>query len=335
MKVTIIAEAGVNHNGSLVRAKKLIDIAKTSGADYVKFQSFKVDHLLLKNAKKAEYQIRNTGNSDSQFQMLEKLELSEDSQIKLKKYCSKKKIKFLSTAFEIPSLNFLKRVGLNTFKVPSGEITNTPYLRHLGKFKKNVIISTGMSNLKDIEYAINVLTKAGTALNKITILHCTTDYPVSANEVNLNAIKTIKETFGTKVGYSDHTLGTDVAIAAIGMGATLIEKHFTINRKDKGPDHQASLEPKELLALVDKIRNIENCMGNGIKRAQKNELKNIKIARKSIVAKEKINKDDFFSEDNLTTKRPGTGMCPQKWDKLIGKKSKKKYLVGMHINEEI
>ncbi len=335
MKVTIIAEAGVNHNGNIVRARKLIDIAKNCNADYVKFQSFKVEDLLLKKTKKAEYQIRNTGNEDNQYEMLKKLELSEDSQIKLKKYCSKKDINFLSTAFEIKSLNFLKSIGLKTFKVPSGEITNTPYLQHLGAFKKNIILSTGMSNLKDIEYALNILTKKGTELNKITILHCTTDYPTMPRDVNLKAIKTIKDEFGTKVGYSDHTLGTDISIAAVAMGATLIEKHFTISRNDQGPDHKASLEPKELKELISKIRNIEIALGNGVKKAQKGELKNIKIARKSIVANQRINKNEIFNETNLTTKRPGTGITPKKWDKLIGKKSKKNYQEGAIINEKI
>ncbi len=334
-RTIIIAEAGVNHNGSIVRARKLVDIAKASNADYIKFQSFKADDLLLKNTKKTEYQIRNTNNTDNQYEMLRKLELSEATQVKLKQYCTKKKIKFLSSAFEISSLNFLKKIGLKTFKIPSGEITNTPYLKHLGAFKKSIILSTGMSNLSEIEFALNTLTRAGTALNKITILHCTTDYPTLPQDVNLNAMKTIKDTFGTKVGYSDHTLGTDIAIAAVAMGATLIEKHFTISRKDNGPDHKASLEPKELLTLVQKIRNLEISMGSKNKKAQKVELKNINIARKSIIAKTKIEKGEIFSESNITTKRPGLGMSPQKWEKLIGRRSKKKYLEGMLINEEI
>ena len=335
MKVTIIAEAGVNHNGDLNIAKKLIDIAKFSKADYVKFQSFKTDELLLKNAKKAEYQIKNTKNKDNQYQMLKKLELSEIIQLKIKEYCLNQKIKFLSTAFDIKSLDFLKKIGLNTFKIPSGEITNTPYLRHVGSFKKNIILSTGMSDLKEIDFALNVITKAGTPLNKITILHCTTDYPTKPKDVNLKAIKTLQDFFGTKVGYSDHTLGIEIAIAAVAMGATLIEKHFTISRNNEGPDHKASLEPDELVSLVENIRKIEISLGNGDKKVQKGELNNIKVARKSIVARTKINKGDVFTEFNLTTKRPGTGISPQEWDKLIGRKSLKNYLEGMFINEKI
>ena len=335
MKVTIIAEAGVNHNGDLSIAKKLIDIAKFSKADYVKFQSFKTDELLLKNAKKAEYQIKNTKNKDNQYQMLKKLELSEIIQLKIKEYCLNQKIKFLSTAFDIKSLDFLKKIGLKTFKIPSGEITNTPYLRHVGSFKKNIILSTGMSDLKEIDFALNVITKAGTPLNKITILHCTTDYPTKPKDVNLKAIKTLQDFFGTKVGYSDHTLGIEIAIAAVAMGATLIEKHFTISRNNEGPDHKASLEPDELVSLVENIRKIEISLGNGDKKAQKGELNNIKVARKSIVARTKIKKGDVFTEFNLTTKRPGTGISPQKWDKLIGRKSLKNYIEGMFINEKI
>ena len=335
MKVTIIAEAGVNHNGDLSIAKKLIDIAKFSKADYVKFQSFKTDELLLKNAKKAEYQIKNTKNKDNQYQMLKKLELSEIIQLKIKEYCLNQKIKFLSTAFDIKSLDFLKKIGLNTFKIPSGEITNTPYLRHVGSFKKNIILSTGMSDLKEIDFALNVITKAGTPLNKITILHCTTDYPTKPKDVNLKAIKTLQDFFGTKVGYSDHTLGIEIAIAAVAMGATLIEKHFTISRNNEGPDHKASLEPDELVSLVENIRKIQISLGNGDKKIQKGELNNIKVARKSIVARTKIKKGDVFTEFNLTTKRPGTGISPQKWDKLIGRKSLKNYIEGMFINEKI
>lgn len=335
MKVTIIAEAGVNHNGDLTLAKKLIDIAKFSKVDYVKFQSFKTDELLLKNAKKARYQIKNTKDNENQYQMLKKLELSEIIQLKIREYCLKQKIKFLSTAFDIKSLDFLKRIGLNTFKIPSGEITNTPYLRHVGSFKKNIILSTGMSDLKEIDFALNILTKAGTPLDKITILHCTTDYPTKPKDVNLKAIKTLKDSFDTKVGYSDHTLGIEIAIAAVAMGATLIEKHFTISKNNKGPDHKASLEPEELLSLVKNIRKIETSLGSGYKRPQKGELNNIKIARKSIVANTNIKKGDVFNEFNITTKRPGTGMSPKKWDKLIGRKSLKYYLKGMFINEKI
>lgn len=335
MKVTIIAEAGVNHNGDLNIAKKLIDIAKFSKADYVKFQSFKTDELLLKNAKKAEYQIKNTKDKDNQYQMLKKLELSEIIQLKIKEYCLNQKIKFLSTAFDIKSLDFLKKIGLNTFKIPSGEITNTPYLRHVGSFKKNIILSTGMSDLKEIDFALNVLTKAGTPLNKITILHCTTDYPTKPKDVNLKAIKTLQDFFGTKVGYSDHTLGIEIAIAAVAMGATLIEKHFTISRNNEGPDHKASLEPDELFNLVENIRKIQISLGDGDKKPQKGELNNIKVARKSIVARTNIKKGDVFTEFNITTKRPGNGISPQKWDKLIGRKSLKNYLEGMLINEKI
>ena len=320
-KVIIIAEAGVNHNGDIELAKKLIDVAVDAGVDYVKFQTFKSESLVSKFAKKASYQIENTKDAvESQLQMLKKLELSNSQHFELVQYCNNKNISFFSTAFDLESLSFLKELGLNIVKIPSGEITNLPYLRKAAALFKEVIISTGMSTMVEIEEALDVFLQAGIKKNDITILHCNTEYPTPMSDVNLKAMLTIKKMFGVKVGYSDHTMGIEVPIAAVAMGGTMIEKHFTLDRSLPGPDQLASLEPDELKNLVHSIRNIEEAIrGKGIKEPSESEIKNISIARKSIVAKTTIQKGDRFTELNITTKRPGMGLTPMKWDEVIGK----------------
>lgn len=319
--VIIIAEAGVNHNGSIDLAKKLIDAAVYAGVDFVKFQTFKSESLVSKSAKKASYQIENTKDaSENQFQMLKKLELSKEQHYEIVSYCKEKNISFFSTAFDIESLEFLKELGLSMVKIPSGEITNLPYLRKAAELFSEVIISTGMSTINDIEEAINVFLKAGHNVNNISVLHCNTEYPTNMKDVNLLAMNTIKKIFNTKVGYSDHTLGTEVPIAAVALGAKIIEKHFTLDRSLPGPDQLASLEPNELKFMVDSIRNIELAIsGNGEKLPSESETKNMEIARKSIVAKRNILKGEVFSEKNITTKRPGNGLSPMQWDNVIGK----------------
>jgi N,N'-diacetyllegionaminate synthase len=320
-KVIIIAEAGVNHNGDIELAKKLIDVAVEAGVDYVKFQTFKSESLVSKFAKKASYQIENTKDAvESQLQMLKKLELSNSQHFELVQYCNNKNISFFSTAFDLESLNFLKELGLNSVKIPSGEITNLPYLRKAAALFKEVIISTGMSSMVEIEEALDVFLQAGIKKADITILHCNTEYPTPMSDVNLNAMMAIQKMFGVKVGYSDHTMGIEVPIAAVAMGGTMIEKHFTLDRSLPGPDQLASLEPDELKSMVHSIRNIEKAIGGtGAKEPSESEIKNISIARKSIVAKTLIQKGDRFSEFNITTKRPGMGVSPMKWDEVIGK----------------
>jgi N,N'-diacetyllegionaminate synthase len=328
-KTIIIAEAGVNHNGDIKLAKKLIDAAANSGVDYIKFQTFKAERIVTKNAKKADYQIKNIDNSDnSQFNMLKKLELTEEDHFKLIQYCESKKIKFMSSAFDIEGLKFLNKLNLDFIKIPSGEITNYPYLNQISKFDKKVILSTGMSNIKEIKEALTVLTSKKIAMSQITVLHCNTEYPTSFSDVNLNAMINIKNTFNVNIGYSDHTLGVEVPIAAATLGATVIEKHFTLDKNMPGPDHAASLNPIELNSMVKSIRNIEKALnGTGLKTPSNNELKNIVPARKSITAKFRINKGEKFSEENLTTKRPGIGICPMKWNDIIGKKAIKNYKI--------
>ncbi|MCZ2484754.1 N-acetylneuraminate synthase [Aquirufa antheringensis] len=320
-KVIIIAEAGVNHNGDIELAKKLIDVAVEAGVDYVKFQTFKSESLVSKFAKKASYQIENTKDAvESQLQMLKKLELSNAQHIELVQYCNNKNISFFSTAFDLESLSFLKELGLNIVKIPSGEITNLPYLRKAASLFKEVIISTGMSSMVEIEEALDVFLQAGIKKNDITILHCNTEYPTPMSDVNLNAMLAIQKMLGVKVGYSDHTMGIEVPIASVAMGGTMIEKHFTLDRSLPGPDQLASLEPDELKNMVLSIRNIEKAIGGtGIKEPSESEIKNISIARKSIVAKTSIHKGDRFTEFNITTKRPGIGLSPMKWDEVIGK----------------
>jgi N,N'-diacetyllegionaminate synthase len=325
--VIIIAEAGVNHNGSIALAKKLIDAAVNAGVDFVKFQTFKSESLVSKSAKKASYQLENTNDtSESQLQMLKKLELSREQHYEIVSYCKEKNISFFSTAFDIESLEFLKELGLSMVKIPSGEITNLPYLRKAAELFSEIIISTGMSTMNDIEQAINVFLKAGIHKDNISILHCNTEYPTEMKDVNLLAMNTIQKIFNTKVGYSDHTLGTEVPIAAVALGARIIEKHFTLDRSLPGPDQLASLEPNELKFMVDSIRNIELAIsGSGEKLPSESEIKNIEIARKSIVAKTNILKGEVFSEKNITTKRPGNGLSPMQWDNVIGKIANKNF----------
>ena len=330
-KTLIIAEAGVNHNGKLSIAKDLIDIAASCGADYIKFQTFKADDLLTKNAKKASYQKKTTSNQETQYQLLKRLELSEEMHIDLISHCKKRKINFLSTGFDIDSIKMLMKFGQDFIKVPSGEINNLPYLKFIGSLKKPVILSSGMSHMQEIEDALEILEKAGCNKNKIIVLHCNTEYPTPKRDVNLKAMLSIKEKFGVKVGYSDHTSGIEIPIAAVALGATIIEKHFTIDRTFEGPDHKASLEPHELLEMIKSIRNIENALGDGVKKPSSSENKNIAIVRKSIVASKNIKKGEFFTNENLTTKRPGTGISPMMWDKLIGKKSKKNFKKDQQI----
>ena len=322
-KVIIIAEAGVNHNGDIKLAKKLVDVAVDSGADFVKFQTFKSENVVSKSAKKASYQIKNSKNSsENQFQMLKKLELSFEQHQDLILYCKEKKIKFFSTAFDIESLRYLKKLGLKMVKIPSGEITNLPYLRTAAELFSEVILSSGMSTMEDIKKALAVFVDSGISKNKISVLHCNTEYPTPMNDVNLYAMNSIKKELNVNIGYSDHTLGIEVPIAAVALGAKIIEKHFTIDKSLPGPDHLASLEPDELKRMVKAIRNIEEAIsGNGKKEVSRSEKKNISIVRKSIIAKKNINKGDVFSEDNLTVKRPGTGISPMLWDEVIGSKA--------------
>lgn len=325
MSIFIIAEAGVNHNGSLEIAKALIDVAAQSGADAVKFQTFKADKLVSKTAQKASYQKQTTDADESQYAMIKKLELDEKAHHELIEYCAQKNILFLSTPFDHESIDLLADLGMEIFKIPSGEITNLPYLRHIGSLQKEVILSTGMATLDEIDAALHVLTTAGTAQENISVLHATTEYPCPMDEVNLRAMQTIRDTFDIRVGYSDHTRGIEVPIAAAAMGAGVIEKHFTLDREMEGPDHKASLEPDELIAMVHAIRNIEKALGDGIKRPSSSELKNIPIARKSIVASRAITKGERLSEENITIKRPGSGISPMRYDEIIGTVASKNY----------
>ena len=325
-KTFIIAEAGVNHNGSLDVAFQLIDVAVTAGADAVKFQTFKAEKVIAVNAPKACYQKETTGSDESQLEMVKKLELDETAHIQLYQHCQQKDIQFLSTPFDLESIDLLNRLGLEIFKSPSGEITNLPYLRKLGALKKRLIMSAGMANLGEIEDALDVLTESGTPLENITVLHCNTEYPTPFEDVNLRAMLTIKDAFpGVRVGYSDHTLGIEIPIAAVAMGATVIEKHFTLDKNMEGPDHRASLEPNELKVMVHAIRNIEKALGNGIKKPSPSELKNKPIARKSVVATRNIRKGEPFTEENLTVKRPGTGISPMRWDEVLRQVAQKDY----------
>jgi N,N'-diacetyllegionaminate synthase len=322
----IIAEAGVNHNGDIKLAKKLIEIAHQSQVDVVKFQTFLAASLVTRDAEKAEYQKKLSPGTESQFEMLQKLELSEQQHKDLKEYADAKSLEFLSTGFDIESMQMLINLGIERIKIPSGEITNLPYLRFIATQEKEIILSTGMSTLKEIEDALSVLEKNGAKLEHITVLHCTTNYPATMDEVNLSAMTTIGREFGVKFGYSDHTIGIEVAIAAVALGATVIEKHFTLDRNLPGPDHKASLEPQELGLLVEGIRNIEVAVGDGIKRPTESELANKIVARKSLVAIRNIQKGELFSEENLAAKRPGSGISPMEWDSLIGTRAAKDFL---------
>ena len=325
-RTLIIAEAGVNHNGDIVKAKALIDKGAEGGVDYVKFQTFKAGNLVTKQAKRAAYQDKNTQDNDSQYEMLKKLELSQAVHQELIDYCAQKGVKFLSTGFDFESLEFLAGLGITIAKVPSGEITNLPYLRKVATLFTEVILSTGMANITEIKDAVKVLTDNGVSKDKITVLHCNTEYPTPMEDVNLKAMLHIQRELGVPVGYSDHTLGIEVPIAAVALGATVIEKHFTLDKTLPGPDHKASLEPEELKAMVSAIRNIEKAVGgSGIKEVSASEAKNKPIVRKSIVAAKKIVKGESFTVENLTVKRPGIGISPMQWDEVIGKTAKKDF----------
>lgn len=319
MRTLIIAEAGVNHNGDMALARRLIDVAAVAGADMVKFQTFNADRLVTASAKKADYQIRSTGAAESQHEMLRRLELSREMHEELIAHCKLRGISFLSTGFDIESIDLLVDFGQNQFKIPSGEITNLPYLRHVGRLGKPVILSTGMSTMDEIAAALGILEQAGTPHERITLLHCTTEYPTPMNEVNLRAMLTMRDAFGVAVGYSDHTAGIEVSIAAVALGASVIEKHFTLDRTLPGPDHLASLEPDELKAMVASIRNIEQVLGDGVKRPSASEARNMAVARKSLVAARAIHAGEVFSASNLAVKRPGTGISPMRWDEVLGR----------------
>ncbi|MEK7248307.1 MAG: N-acetylneuraminate synthase [Chloroflexota bacterium] len=319
MTTLIIAEAGVNHNGDMALALQLIDAAAAAGADLVKFQTFNAGRLVTTSARKADYQMRATDEVESQHGMLQRLELSREMHERLIAHCLTRGIGFFSSAFDPESIDLLVDLGLGRFKIPSGEITNLPYLRHLGRYGKQVILSTGMATMPEIGAALAVLEQAGTPTDRVTVLHCSTEYPTPMDDVNLRAMLTIRDTFGVNVGYSDHTPGIEVATAAVALGAAIIEKHFTLDRQLPGPDHAASLEPAELKAMVQAIRNIEHALGDGIKRPTASELRNRPIVRKSLVAARSIRAGELYSNDNVAVKRPGTGCSPMRWDEIIGR----------------
>ncbi|MEP1094964.1 MAG: N-acetylneuraminate synthase [Cyclobacteriaceae bacterium] len=321
-KVMIIAEAGVNHNGKISVAKKLIDVASEAGADYVKFQTFKADTIVSREALKAEYQLTNTQGKSSQYDMLKSLELSNRSHEELIDHAVSCGIQFFSTAFDVDGLEYLNALGFQQFKVPSGEITNYPYLKKLAQLGAPVMLSTGMSNIDEIKQAVQVLTSEGLTIKDIVVLHCNTEYPTPFGDVNLKALNTISSELGVRIGYSDHTLGIEVPVAAVALGATVIEKHFTLDRGLPGPDHRASLEPKELKEMVTAIRNIELAIsGNGIKSPSQSESKNILVVRKSLHIAEDINKGEMLHESNLISLRPGDGISPMEWNNVLGKKA--------------
>lgn len=324
-KVLIIAEAGVNHNGDITLARKLIDTAIEAGVDIVKFQTFKSENLVTKSAKMATYQVENTGEEDSQLAMLKKLELKESDFRDLQDYCKSRGIRFFSTGFDIESLIFLKSLNMGLWKIPSGELTNLPYLEFIGECNEPVILSTGMATMEEIEASVKVLINAGTDKKNISVLHCNTDYPTRFEDVHLNAMKDMKQKLGVNIGYSDHTAGVEVSVAAVALGATIIEKHFTLDKELPGPDHKASLDPLELKTLVTQIRNIERSLGHFEKNPTEKETNNALVARKSIVAKSNIKSGEIFTIDNLTTKRPGTGISPMKWYEVLGTKAQKDY----------
>lgn len=325
MSTLIIAEAGVNHNGDIALARRLIDAAADAGADRVKFQTFSADRLATTKASKARYQAQASHDEESQHAMLRRLELSREAHLELIAHCRARGIPFFSTAFDTESADLLLELGISCFKIPSGEITNLPYLRHIGRCAESVILSTGMANLGEVEAALAVLEQAGTPRRRVTVLHCTTEYPAPIAEVNLRAMVAMHDAFDVAVGYSDHTPGIEVAVAAVALGATVIEKHFTLDRSLPGPDHRASLEPDELRAMVRAIRNIELALGDGIKRPTPSELKNAPVARKSIVASCVIEIGEEFGPNNLTVKRPGTGISPMRWDEVLGRIATRRY----------
>lgn len=319
MKTLIIAEAGVNHNGDLEMARRLVEVAAQSGADFVKFQTFKADRLVTRQAAKADYQRQLTAEDESQYDMIHRLELTPEMHVELIEHCRRRGIRFLSTGFDIESLDLLVGLGIPLFKIPSGEITNLPYLQQIGRLGKPVILSTGMADMAEIGAALKVLEQAGTPRQQITVLHCNTEYPTPMRDVNLRAMLSIRDAYGVQVGYSDHTAGIEVPIAAVALGATVIEKHFTLDRNLPGPDHQASLEPGELKAMVAAIRNIELALGDGVKRPSPSEAKNIAIVRKSLVAARPIRAGEPFTLDNLAVKRPGTGVSPMRLNEMLGR----------------
>ena len=327
-KVIVIAEAGVNHNGDIEKAKELIDAAAAAQVDFVKFQTFKASKLVIQHSKKADYQIENTKDNSSQFDMLKKLELTKQMHFDLIEHCNKKNVKFLSTGFDIESLLFLKDIGIELAKVPSGELTNLPYLRAIAQNFKQIVISTGMASMREVTAAVDVMLENGVQKDNITVLHCNTEYPTPMKDVNLLAMLDIKRKLGIEIGYSDHTLGIEVPIAATALGAAVIEKHFTLDRSLPGPDHRASLEPGELKEMVQSIRNIEVAInGSGIKEPSLSELKNKPIARKSIVAIAAIEEGDKLTTLNIGVKRPGTGINPMKWDEVLGTVASKDFAI--------
>jgi len=321
----------VNHNGTLDLAKKLVDVAADAGADAVKFQTFKADKVVSRYAPKADYQKLTTDSSESQLDMARKLELSQEHFREVAEYCYCRKIVFLSTPFDFESIDFLVDIGLDVFKIPSGEITNLPYLRKIGSLGKKLIMSTGMATLHEVGGALDILTRSGTDKANITVLHCNTEYPTRMEDVNLTAMITMEKEFNVAVGYSDHTLGIEVPIAAVVLGARIIEKHFTLDKNMLGPDHGASLNPGELIDMVKAIRNIEKAMGDGVKKPSSSELKNINFVRKSIVAARDIKKGEVFTEENITAKRPGTGINPMMWDKILGHSAKRDFSADTQI----
>lgn len=323
MGVCIIAEAGVNHNGSIDVAKRMIDVAAEAGVDYIKFQTFKAEKLVVEAAQQAEYQKKNTGKTESQLDMLKKLELTQDDFIELKKYCGEKKVGFISTPFDFESIDFLETLDMDLWKVPSGEVTNYPYLVKIAKTHRPVVMSTGMCDIDEIREAVKVLRDNG--CGELTLLHCNTMYPTPFEDVNLKAMETLKREFNVPVGYSDHTLGIEVPIAAVAMGARVIEKHFTLDKNMEGPDHKASIDPDELKAMVSSIRNIESAKGDGCKKVTGSEAVNRGVVRKSIVASRGIKAGEVFSEENLTVKRPGTGINPMRWPEVLGRKADRDY----------
>ena len=321
MRTLIIAEAGVNHNGDMSTARRLVEVAAEAGADMVKFQTFSADRLTTLHAGKADYQVRTTGADEMQHEMLRRLELTRDMHEALIAQCKSCGIQFFSTGFDAPSVDFLVELGMDRFKVPSGEITNLPYLRHIGRYGRPILLSTGMATLGEIEAAIEAFEGAGAPRSLITVLHCNTEYPTPMADVNLRAMLAIRDAFDVAIGYSDHTSGIEVPIAAVALGASVIEKHFTLNRSLPGPDHKASLEPGELKAMVSAIRNIEQALGDRIKRPSPSEAKNKAVARKSLVAACTIRAGERFSETNVVAKRPGTGLSPMRWDEVLGRKA--------------
>jgi N,N'-diacetyllegionaminate synthase len=333
MTLQIIAEAGVNHNGDIELAKQLIDVAADAGADYVKFQTFSADRLVTKSADKAEYQKQSSESAESQFEMLKRLELSVEMHLELIEHCALRSIKFLSTGFDIQSVDLLVGLGLGLIKIPSGEITNLPFLRFIGSLGLPVILSSGMSTMKEIGDALSILEQTGLRRDKTTVLHCTTEYPTPMDEVNLRAMSSIRKTLGVAVGYSDHTVGIEVSIAAVALGASVIEKHFTLDRTLPGPDHKASLEPNELIAMVKAIRNVEVALGSDVKEPTIGETKNMRIARKSILAGRRIEVGEILSASNLVVKRPGDGISPMHWDHLIGQIACREYLPDEKIDQ--